>query len=123
MADEAGLEQVVGNLVENAVEHGRPPVTVAVEGVEAGVLEVAVTDNGEGVPDQLVPTLFSRVEMLARPNRDRSRGTGLGLPLVRGLVEAIGGRVWYEPAPGGGACFRFTVPVPNRRRGDRAIQL
>jgi signal transduction histidine kinase len=50
---------------------------------------------------------------VSRADRDRTRGTGMGLSLVRGLVEAMGGRVWYDRTPGG-ACFRFTLPTPRR---------
>ena len=61
-----------------------------------------------------MPTLFSHVS-LGRSDRDRRLGTGLGLWLVRGLIEAMGGRVWYEPAQDGGACFRLVLPAPASR--------
>jgi PAS domain S-box-containing protein len=111
-ADPRRLEQVVANLVENALVHGGAPVVVRAwpAGDEVGV---AVTDAGPGVPEEIVPTLFSRLRTVSRADRDRTRGTGMGLSLVRGLVEAMGGRVWYDRTPGG-ACFRFTLPTPRR---------
>ena len=119
VADPRRLEQVIANLVENGLEHGAPPVEVRVSEVgKDGSVEIAVIDNGQGVPATLVPSLFNRLRLLARRDRDRSRGTGLGLSLVKGLVEAMGGRVWYEQVPRGGADFRFTLPVP-RQRPDR----
>lgn len=118
LADARRLEQVVANLVENAIEHGAPPVVVRVDSVDDTGVELVVTDHGEGVPPSLVPTLFSRLRTLSRPNRDRSRGTGLGLSLVKGLVEAMGGRVWYERAEPLGAAFHLTLPTPRRRPID-----
>src|SRR3954466_9243379 len=112
-ADARRLEQVIANLVENAVEHGGAPVIVDIDGQnEDGAVVVCVNDSGPGVPEQLVPTLFSGLRTLGRRTRDRSRGTGLGLSLVKGLVEAMGGTVWYEPSPLGGSSFRLTLPVP-----------
>jgi PAS domain S-box-containing protein len=116
MADPRRLEQVIANLVENALEHGAPPVIIElVHDAASNAVELAIIDHGEGVPAQVVGTLFSRLRTLSRRNRDRSRGTGLGLSLVRGLVEAMGGRVWYEPPATGGARFRLSLPVPRRR--------
>jgi PAS domain S-box-containing protein len=115
LADPRRLEQVVANLVENALAYGAPPVIVrATEVGKDGSVEVAVIDHGTGVPPALVPSLFNRLRLLARRDRDRGRGTGLGLSLVKGLVEAMGGRVWYEQVPGGGADFRLSLPVPRR---------
>ncbi len=114
LADPRRLEQVVANLVENAFAYGAPPVEVrATIAGKDGAVEIAVIDHGRGVADALVPSLFDRLRLLAHRDRDRSRGTGLGLSLVKGLVEAMGGRVWYEQVPGGGADFRFRLPVPH----------
>jgi signal transduction histidine kinase len=116
LADPRRLEQVLANLVENALAYGSPPVEIRVVSVgKDGAIEIAVIDHGTGVPAALVPSLFNRLRLLARRDRDRSRGTGLGLSLVKGLVEAMGGRVWYESVPGGGADFRLTLPVPRER--------
>lgn len=120
LADARRLEQVVANLVENAIEHGAPPVVVRVASIDDTGVELVVTDHGDGVPPSLVPTLFSRLRTLSRPNRDRSRGTGLGLSLVKGLVEAMGGRVWYDRAEPLGAAFHLTLPTPRRRPTDSA---
>jgi PAS domain S-box-containing protein len=119
MADSRRLEQIVANLVENALVHGAPPVTVAAF-EQNGSVEIVVRDHGNGVPDAVVPTLFSRLQTVARHDRDRKAGTGLGLFLVRGLVEAMGGRIWYEaPSAGEGPAFRFRLPTPRRRDAAR----
>ncbi len=113
LADPRRLEQVVANLVENALVHGAPPVTVELRRTDGSEVELAVVDRGAGVAPVMIPRLFNRLQILALRERDRARGTGLGLSLVRGLVEAMGGRVWYEPAAQGGAAFVVTLPVPH----------
>ena len=113
-ADPRRLEQVVANLVDNALQHGVAPVTVELVPSGPGTVQIAVVDHGDGVPEAQVPTLFGRVAALSRRNRDRSRGTGLGLSLVQGLVQAMGGQVAYERDTAGGA--RFTVSLPAARR-------
>ncbi|HEV2368781.1 MAG TPA: HAMP domain-containing sensor histidine kinase, partial [Acidimicrobiales bacterium] len=123
LADPRRLEQVVANLVANAFEHGAAPVVIhaSAHEQEAGHLptpgEVAfcVSDSGRGVPDAVVPVLFSRVHTLARHQRTGrvGLGTGLGLFLVKGLVEAMGGRVSYV-APTPGAHFEVVLQSPRR---------
>ena len=109
VGDRRRAEQVVANLVDNALRYGAPPVMViAVESQDEVV--VTVRDHGHGVPPDLAENLFSRVTLTGMPRRS-SATTGLGMPLVRGLVELMGGRAWYEQNPDGGASFSFTLPA------------
>ncbi|HVM40328.1 MAG TPA: ATP-binding protein [Acidimicrobiia bacterium] len=110
VADVRRLEQVVANLVENGLRHGEPPVRVTARR-EGAQVRMDVTDTGRGVPDAVVPTLFSSLRTVSRHDRDRDGGTGLGLFLVKGLIEGMGGRVAYEPSPEGGARFSVWVPA------------
>jgi signal transduction histidine kinase len=114
VADERRLEQVLANLVDNAFVYGATPVEVrAVDPAHStdAWAEVSVVDHGPGVPEVLVPTLFNRLRLLSERDRAGARsGTGLGLSLVKGLLEAMGGRVRYQAAPGGGADFRIALP-------------
>lgn len=114
MADPRRLEQVIANLVENGLSHGAPPVVVAVSGAGQGSVDISITDHGSGVDSQLVAALFGGLRTLSRPEGGEARGTGLGLMLVRGLVEAMGGSVTYEPAPGTGARFVVRLQQPRR---------
>jgi len=110
-ADQRRLEQVVANLVENALTHGAAPVVVRADQCGNDLIELTVDDDGPGVDADIRTTLFTR--MRARGERDGTRGGGLGLSLVRGLVEAMGGRVWYTERVGGGASFHLTLATPK----------
>jgi signal transduction histidine kinase len=108
-ADPDKMDQVVGNLVENALRHGSGTVTVTVSGCAVGGVdgaEVVVEDEGEGIPPETAARVFTR---FWRGNR--GRGTGLGLYIVKGLVEAHGGNVDVGRAESGGARFRFWLPA------------
>ncbi|MFC4585084.1 sensor histidine kinase [Sphaerisporangium corydalis] len=105
--DQDKVDQILGNLLENAVRHGRGTVTIVVEPVEWGVA-VSVRDQGEGVAPELASRVFRQ---FWRGNGRRRGGTGLGLFIVKGLVEAHGGTISVQRAPGGGAEFRFTMPA------------
>lgn len=101
------VHQILGNLVENAVRHGAGTVTIVVEpdSGREGVV-VSVRDEGEGIPPEAAQRVFRQ---FWRGNR--RRGTGLGLYIVKGLIEAHGGTIAVQRAPGGGAEFRFTLPA------------
>ena len=104
-ADPDKLDQVVGNLVENALRHGAGTVTITVNPFDDGA-EVLVEDEGPGIPPETAARVFTR---FWRGNR--GRGTGLGLYIVKGLVEAHGGSVEVGRADSGGARFRFVLPA------------
>ena len=107
-ADRRRVEQVIANLVENALRYGEPPVVVSAHDHGQEIV-VAVSDRGPGVPEEQREALFSRLTLTGLPRRTTS-ATGIGLALVRGLVEAMGGRAWYDEASDQGARFCFTLP-------------
>ncbi len=111
MADRRGLEQVLTNLLDNALCHCPPGTAVRVHAaLTADAVRVAVADTGPGVEPRHLPRLFER---FYRADAGRSRaagGTGLGLAIVKGLVTRMGGTVGVESPPGAGATFFFTLP-------------
>lgn len=107
-ADPDRLEQVVANLVENAIRHGRGTVTIEARRTRHDgepAVDLMVSDDGDGIAPEHRELVFSRFWQ-----GGAKHGTGLGLYLVRGLVEAHGGAVRAETAPGGGALLRATFP-------------
>jgi two-component system sensor histidine kinase KdpD len=106
--DYVQIEQVVSNLLENACIHTPPGVAIAVTAqVTDGVVRVEVVDAGPGVAAAERERLFRAFER----GQTRAPGTGLGLTIARGFVEAHGGRLWVEDAPRHGARFVFTLPA------------
>lgn len=103
-ADPLRLEQVIVNLLTNAYRYGGPHVRLDASRTPTGVL-VAVSDDGAGVRHELVESLF---EKFSRDTSD-GHGAGLGLAIVQGLVEAFGGRVWYEAGQPKGARFALLL--------------
>lgn len=111
-ADPDRLSQILGNLLENGLRHGAGTVRVEVAtapettGDGREMVAVTVTDEGDGVPEAHLPLVFNRFWHGGK----RRGSTGLGLYVVRGLVEAHGGTIGVDRAPSGGARFRFTLP-------------
>jgi len=107
MADADKVEQVLSNLVENAAKYASPR-GLRIEGsVSDDGIAVAVTDSGEGIPAEDLPRVFER---FFRREEGRPTGTGLGLWISRGLVEAHGGGLTANSVVGEGSTFRFTLP-------------
>jgi signal transduction histidine kinase len=103
------IDQILGNLVENAVRHGSGIVTVVMGSAQIGgdpAIVVSVRDQGEGILPEMAARVFRQFW-----RGKRWGGTGLGLCIVKGLVEALGGTITVGRAPGGGAEFRFSLPA------------
>ncbi|MBA2568657.1 MAG: GAF domain-containing protein [Actinobacteria bacterium] len=110
-ADPEKLRQVIANLVENAVKFSPRGATVTVEARRAGdAVEVRVVDEGIGVPATERERIFRKFHRAEGFARERG-GTGLGLFIARGLVAAMGGRIWVDSAEGQGASFAFELPL------------
>ena len=116
LADRQRIAQVVANLVRNAVRHTPEGGLVAVRACRRdGQAVVTVEDTGVGIPADQLPHVFERFYR-ADPSRDRaSGGAGLGLAIVRELVEAMGGEVSAESVLGQGSRFSFTLPLAHPR--------
>lgn len=109
-AERVPLQQVFMNLLGNALKHGRaeaPRVTVAWRDADP-CWEFAVTDNGPGIAPEYHERIWGIFQTLQA--RDKVEGTGIGLAVVKKIVETRGGRAWVDSAPGAGATFRFTWP-------------
>jgi PAS domain S-box-containing protein len=107
-ADPDKLEQVLTNLVENAAKYATPVGLRITGGVEGDDAVVSVHDRGPGIPGNLLEHLF---EKFFRAPDTKPTGSGLGLWISRGLVEAHGGRLDATSVPGEGSTFRFTLPL------------
>lgn len=111
LLDYVEIAQVLTNLIENATKYTPPgtEITVRVSRTDHEV-QVEVADRGPGLPPEVLGRVFEPFYRVERQG-PRPRGTGLGLAVAKGLVEAHGGRIWAENRPDGGARFIFTLPL------------
>jgi PAS domain S-box-containing protein len=110
-ADREKLGQILMNLLDNAVKFSPNGGTVTVEAHRrAGRVEVRVVDEGQGIPEDERERIFSKFHRADSSPRGPS-GAGLGLFIARGLVRAMGGRIWVDSAEGGGSSFAFELPL------------
>lgn len=112
--DPGRLVQALSNLLSNALKHSPRGGEVTVEIVDLSpFVRVVVRDQGPGVPPSFVPKLFAPFSQADASDMRMQGGTGLGLYIVRTLIEAHGGRVGHEAPPGGGAAFYFELPATH----------
>lgn len=117
-ADAIQVQQVIINLVRNAVEAmeecPRRHLEISTRTIDAGLVEVAVSDTGRGIPADLHETLFSPF------HSSKAEGVGVGLSICRTIIEAHHGTIRAEPRESGGTVFRFTLPQAQApQRADR----
>jgi two-component system phosphate regulon sensor histidine kinase PhoR len=110
-ADADRLEQVLGNLVDNAIKYGRAKGNVTVGGSarDGGQVEVFVQDDGPGIPPEALERVFERFYRVDKARSREQGGTGLGLAIVKHIVQNHGGRVWATSESGHGTTFYFTL--------------
>lgn len=118
-ADQVQIEQVLVNLLKNAVEamaHSPSPriLTISTAAVESNAVQISIRDTGPGIPSDLAHRLFTPF------TTTKKEGIGIGLSLSRSLVDASGGKLWYTPNPEGGAIFHLSLPAfqPHQDQAD-----
>ncbi|MDI3269444.1 MAG: ATP-binding protein, partial [Bacillota bacterium] len=116
-ADMVLVVHAMVNLLQNAAEYSPPSSPIHIEvWRENGGVAFAITDQGAGVPEDQLGHLFE--EFYRLPAKEPSLGVGLGLAIAKGIVEAHGGRIWAENAPGKGLRITFTLPIRARTWDD-----
>jgi two-component system sensor histidine kinase MtrB len=118
--DPRRLDVIMANLIGNALKHGGSPVRVSLrrEGGADGEIVIAVSDNGPGIPEDVLPHVFDRF-FKADASRARSEGSGLGLSIAMENAHIHGGDITAANRPGGGAVFTLRMPVrPRSEEGD-----
>lgn len=108
-ADPGRLQQVFANLLNNAIKFTPEGGTITVRAVPSGdAVQFSVADTGHGIPHEHLSHLFDR---FWQAKRKAPGSTGLGLFIIKGIVDAHGGRIWADSEIGAGSTFRFTLPV------------
>lgn len=117
-ADPLRLEQVLRNLLDNAIKYSPQGGSIEVSGsIWDRMLKVAVRDHGMGISARDREKVFGRFQRAADARVGRTQGVGLGLAICRRLVEAHGGKIWIENPDGEGSVFAFTLPLVEEEWG------
>jgi signal transduction histidine kinase len=113
--DEKRINQVITNIVNNAINFSEKgsKIELRVKELE-DVIEVAIKDYGEGIPESKLEKIFDRFYQVDMSDSRRSKGLGLGLSISKTIVDIHGGKIWAESEPGKGSTFFFTIPK-NRK--------
>ncbi|MFN8622531.1 MAG: DUF4118 domain-containing protein [Chloroflexota bacterium] len=119
--DEVFIDQVVTNILENAARYVPASGGIWVSGEASdGRVRLVIEDDGPGVPDAALPRLFEKFYRVPRAGEGSRRGTGIGLAVVRGLVEAMGGDVVARRSTRGGLALELSLPAAPALDGDPA---
>ncbi len=111
VADNDKVDQILTNLTNNAVKYSPNGGTITVAGKQNnGVIQMSVSDQGMGIPKEHIEKLFDRFHRIDNRDTRKVGGTGIGLYLVKHLVEAHGGKIWVESEEGKGSSFIFELP-------------
>lgn len=122
-ADADRLEQILTNLIDNAIKYSPPQTTVTISArdidLQPEMVEFSVSDEGVGIPPEHLPQIFTKFSRLDNPLVRQTEGTGLGLYITRSLVVALGGEIAVESSPGK---TTFTVRLPATSLEEQAAR-
>ena len=114
MIDKDKTIQIISNLINNAVHYTeKGKISLQVKKSGSDVL-FSVADTGVGIPKEHGGKIFTRFYQVDSPLTRKIGGSGLGLSLSKGFVEAMGGRIWFESEVGKGTVFYFTIPLKGQ---------
>ncbi len=110
-ADREKIQQVISNLLVNSIKYGHSDGTteVSVESLIRNKVIIRITDNGEGIPDEHIPRIFERFYRVDKSGSRKEGGSGLGLSIVKHIIEAHGEKIYVESVPDVGSEFSFTL--------------
>ena len=112
LLDRAKIEQVLNNLISNAIKYSHTDTHVHIRLAREGTAaQISVADQGQGIPASELGKLFQYFGRTSVQSTGGERSTGLGLAIARKIVEGHGGRIWVESEPGHGSTFYFTLPL------------
>ncbi len=111
------IDQVLTNLIENAVRYtpSESPIEIRAQ-IDGDQMVISVADRGPGIPPADLERVFDKFYRVLGPLSKGTPGSGLGLAVSKGLVEAHGGHIWAENREGGGAIFHFTLPIGKEEK-------
>lgn len=115
--DRDRLIQVVINLLSNAVKFTEAGEITCRASYANAQIRVEVQDTGIGIASEDLPKVFEKFKQVGETLTDKPKGTGLGLPICKQILEHHGGRIWVESELGQGSCFTFTLPVEDSTQG------
>ncbi|MBZ0235029.1 MAG: PAS domain S-box protein [Deltaproteobacteria bacterium] len=122
LVDETRALQVLGNLLTNAVKYGDETAPIVLTASRDGdAVRFSVANRGPGIPADELPAIFDRFMRTKAARRGSVDGTGLGLYICKGLVEAHGGRIWAESTPGATTSFHLTLPAAGTIHAPSSI--
>jgi two-component system CheB/CheR fusion protein len=118
LTDETRLNQILSNLIDNALKYTQKGEVVIGYSLKSNELEFYVKDTGIGIKKENQKMVFERFAQVNDPSSTVSTGTGLGIPIAKGLVELFKGEIWLISEPQKGSTFYFSIPINMQERTE-----
>ena len=113
MADKERLREIISNLISNSIKYSQKGTIEISHSIDQDKLITTVKDEGVGIPESEHPKIFTRFFRVEEEAAKGIPGTGLGLFIVKQLLEKMQGRIWFDSASGAGSSFHFSLPIAH----------